>query len=58
MLYTAHAEAIARALGIFSAATISTLWAKKSSPVYDIWLMGSAAIAGIVVGTLARKKGI
>ena len=57
-LYKTHAEAIARAFGIFSAATISTLWAKKSAPSYDTWLMGVAALAGIVIGTLARKQTI
>jgi len=55
MIYKSHVEAIARALGIFSAATISTLWAKNSSPSYDIWLMGVAAILGITVGNIARK---
>ena len=49
------AEAIGRAIGIFGAVTVSTVWASKSGPVWDNYLMGVAAVAGVLFGVYAKE---
>ena len=44
-----HLEAWARALGVFSGVYIASRWASKSTPTYDQWLMGFAAILGVLL---------
>ena len=50
-----EAEAVGRAIGIFGAVLVSTIWAAKSGPAWDNYLMGAAAIAGVVVGVYAKN---